>query len=214
MSRSALLESTFLVGKTEFLGFPVRPISILSLELCRRMGLQLLGGVERWRGLEVKQRTEQLALFLWAHNAPWAEVIESVRDGTWLESFDCSFEPAPSMVDLFEGELVQFNRLVDAASFEVRLRKGFEADKSVPQDLAPTCWISELVDEIAARYHWSEEFILCELPFVRAVIYHHHCVADRREIWTVTPAAPVAQQMAGMGAVAEALRAADDVETM
>lgn len=209
--RTTLLERAFLQGRVTFLGESLRPVTLLSLELCHRTGLPLIGGVESFQSHPPEIQAQLVARFIWLHTQPWEILLTAVQDGT-LPAFDVP--PAASVSAAFVALLTEFNEMVSAATFVPRLRQGYERE-TPPADLAPTCWISEMVDEIAARYHWAEEYILKVLPFVRAVQYHHHAMAARQHLWTTVPGKATATQVQDLASLSHTLAAltpADDNE--
>lgn len=201
--RTRLLERAFLHGRTPLLGHSLRPVTLLSLELCHRSGLPLIGGLESFQSHAPDVQAQLIARFIWLHTQPWDIVLDHVQAES-LPPFEVP--PAASVIAAFTDWLVEFNEMVSAAAFIPRLRQGYERE-SPPADLAPTCWLSDMVDEIAARYHWAEEYILKVLPFVRAVQYHHHAMAARQHLWTTVPGKATATQVQDLTALAASLAA-------
>lgn len=202
--RAALLERAFLDTSWSFLGRRLRPVTILSLELCHQLGVGLLKNAGDFAALPLATQTRAVAVFVFLHTESWEAALNAVREGD-VPGFD-EVKDAPHVCASFCAWLLSFQAQVEAASFEPRLRRGYERE-TPPDDLAPTCWLSDMVDEIAARYHWSEDFILRALPFVRAVQYHHHCLAARPHLWTTRKGRKVSEQVKALDAVALTLAA-------
>lgn len=191
--RTALLESGFLEGPWFFLGDTLRPITLGTVEVCRRMGIEILKGEERFESLSPEEQAQTVARFHWAHTEEPEVILQCLRDGVIPSA---EFDAAPTVCALFLHHLKRFNELLSAASVDTVPRPGEREDETPANHVTP-CWLADFVWTLnGGRVDAEDEFyILWGLPLVRAVQYYHCKLRDSRR-WTVPQGMPASAQAA------------------
>lgn len=179
-----LLEAAFLAGRWNFFGESLRPISLGSILIARRLGLSvvLTGGYAADLTPEALDR--QIMLFVWAHSEPIEDVLEALDAGTWEDAFaGKTFSREGYAASIFLERIRGFDRMAGAALVDVRSKPGRAAE---PDDVIEPLAIADKVHKIAGSMHFTEAFILWELPLGRALQYYH-CTLRSWLAWTVKP---------------------------
>lgn len=192
-ARQGWLELAFLDDEWSLCGSLLRPVTLGSLNVCEHIGCPILGPkiATKYAALPPEEQTRRFLKFLWVHDTQLSvrEVLAAVRAGTPDEQF-ATVEESPILTPLFNGWLDQFNRQVEAASFEVVERDERDAPPTPPETAVDPAWIVGFLDPIAARYGWAESALLWELPFVRALQWRHRAIQASPYVWTVGQSAP------------------------
>lgn len=207
--RAELLEAPFAESAGELLGIELRPITLGTLNLCRRLGLSLVLQPEREYEFSEAERQRQALLFVWLHSAPLNDVLAAVRDGSWQTAFSAFTETDSQIVLPFVlAEIRRVSQLVEAALVEVLPKPGRGADDDVPGELLEPGFTASLVFTLARETGWPEHFLLWELPLARALQYYH-CALRSVLAWTVKPGPPAQAQIARLEQWAAQLTADD-----
>jgi hypothetical protein len=82
MKRDDLLEEAFLEGPIQIQDLKLRPFSIGTLNLCRKLKLTLFTGDANASDLSDEDSLHQLTTFAWMQSAPIPEVLKHTREGT------------------------------------------------------------------------------------------------------------------------------------
>lgn len=211
-ARLDVLEAAFAEGNTELLGVSLRPVTLGTLNLCRRLELTLVLRPELEAEFGEADKQRQALIFVWLHSAPLHEVLAAVRDGTWEHAFSAFAESGSQLVvPVVLHEIRRVSKLVEAALVEVLPKPGRSGDEDAPANLLEPGFTASLVFTLARETGWSEHFILWRLPLARALQYYH-CALRSVLAWTVKPGPPLASQMARLEQWAAALTSDDDDE--
>jgi hypothetical protein len=135
-TRESILSDSFLDVPLIVDGFKLRPFTVGSLTLCRKMGLSLFLGKEgeaQGVKLEGDDRARQALAFAWAHSAPLREVVRAVREGTWSEEvdlfeFSISIESIPKIL----AEIRRLSEVSGEAAVDVAKRGGTSSGEKPP----------------------------------------------------------------------------------
>jgi hypothetical protein len=126
----AALEDAFLELDEADLG--MRPFSIGTFRLARKMGLTVLTGQETEDEVSEDEAMEQLIRLAWAQCAPLPEVLRALREGkeAWMEKVDLwAHTVAPSMLSRMAKEIERLGRQAAAALVEVEAQPKEPAPK-------------------------------------------------------------------------------------
>jgi hypothetical protein len=132
--RSDQLEAAFTDpsgGATQVGSLRLRPFSLGTLTLCRRLGLTLFLDEEAELPDHEKQR--QIVAFAWAQSAPMPEVLAALRTGTAEEKI-AEFEFGLDLGDLpaLVAEIQRIGELAAAAAVEVAPKPGTSGEEGTP----------------------------------------------------------------------------------
>lgn len=209
-ARLDLLEAAFTEGEGELLGISVRPITLGTLNLCRRLELTLVLRPELEGELPEEDKQRQALMFVWLHSAPLREVLAAVRDGTWEHAFAAFAQGGSQLVvPVVLHEIRRVSKLVEAALVEVLPKPGRSGDEDAPANLLEPGFTASLAFTLARETGWSEHFVLWRLPLARALQYYH-CALRSVLAWTVKPGPPLASQVARLEQWAAALTSEGD----
>lgn len=134
-TRESKLEAAFLEGGVNVPGLSMRPFSLGTLSLCKRLNLSLFidGGEKQKAELSEDETMEQLAAFAWMQSAPLPEVLAAVRENQWREKVEIfAFDLSVEAITALTGEITRIAAQSDAAAVEVKKKP---ADK--PEDAPP-----------------------------------------------------------------------------
>lgn len=127
------LEAAFLEGGVKIPGLTLRPFSLGTLNLCRRLKLSLFTDDKGdKKKLSDDDSMNQLVVFAWMQSAPLPEVLAHVREGTWeaaVEEF--SFGLSVDSITALTGQIARIAQQSAAAVVDVQSKpteKGGEKD--------------------------------------------------------------------------------------
>ena len=211
-ARMQLLEAAIAEGPGELFGLKLRPVSLGTLNLCRRLGLSLVLHHEQVALISESERQRQVMLFVWMHSAPLTEVLAAVRDGSWDVPFGAFAESSSELiVPEVLAEIRRVSQRVDAALVEVLPKPGRSSDDEAPGDILEPGFTASLVFTLARETGWAEAFLLWQLPLACALQYYH-CALRASLAWTVKPGPPVQVQINKLEQWAAALTPDEDDE--
>jgi hypothetical protein len=135
--RSTQLEAAFAEpGSTETKvgSLRLRPFSLGTLNLCRRLNLTLF--LDENAELTDEEKQRQIVAFAWAQSAPLPEVLAALRTNTAdekIEEFEFGLDVGdlPALLD----EIQRIGELAAAAAVEVAPKPGTSGDEGAP----PNC---------------------------------------------------------------------------
>lgn len=136
-SRESQLESAFLEGGVSVPGIAMRPFSLGTLNLCKRLKLSLF--IEEDDGTKKAELSEddtmhQLTTFAWMQTAPLPEVLAAVREDKWREKVELfAFDLSVDTVTALTSEIERIAGQSNAAAVKVAKKPGDTAeDKDAP----------------------------------------------------------------------------------
>ena len=86
MAKTTLTEDAFLEPKLKEIGdFKLRPFTVGSIPLCKRLGLTQFTGDKLDSPMDQVEQLRQVSGFLWAHCEPVEKILRTIRDAAALE---------------------------------------------------------------------------------------------------------------------------------
>lgn len=133
MKREEHLEEAFLEDTIQIKDLKLRPFSIGTLNLCRRLKLTLFTGDAKDADLSDDDKLNQLATFAWMQSAPIPEVLKHTREGTHAAQVD-EFAFGLSMESLSEltQQIARLAKQSAAAVVKVEPKKGAKKEDEPP----------------------------------------------------------------------------------
>lgn len=213
--RQNWLDLAFLEGPWRFCGSQLRAVTLGSLHVCHHIGVPILGRdvAKEFAELNRIEQARRFLKFMWVHEVGLSidDMLQAVRTETWRETF-ADVEESPLMCPLFNGWLHRFNQMADAASFSIVERSEIGSSEPEPDTVVDPAWLVRFLDPFAARYHWSEEYLLWTLPFLRALQYRMRAIQASPFVWTVKESPPPADIAKTMGEVSASLGASEELD--
>ena len=167
---------------------PTRPLSLLSLEAMRLMGLMPL--MEGPTDLTSTDETRLLAAYLWLHTEPIEVIERALWDGSYRAVLDSQTDPAPSLIAEWLMVRERLRVLIEACTVEIIPKPKGEHDDTPGRVVGPSTLAFQL-STLARCTGQSIRSIGWELPLPQALQLYH---AELRwhGIWTAQPGQPVA----------------------
>lgn len=133
MKREEHLEGAFLEDTIQIQDLKLRPFSIGTLNLCRRLKLTLFTGDVKATELSDEDSLHQLTTFAWMQSAPIPEVLKHTREGTHAAQVD-EFAFGLSMESLSEltQQIARLAKQSAAAVVKVEPKKGGAKQEDEP----------------------------------------------------------------------------------
>jgi hypothetical protein len=113
--RSALLESAFSEASCEIAGLKLRPFSLGSLSICRRVKLTMLTGEVSPESLSDDEKQQQIVAFLFIQSQPIPEVLRAIQSPRFLDDTILPFSLRLPM-EAFPLAIREIQRVIDLAS--------------------------------------------------------------------------------------------------
>ena len=113
--RSQTLDATFTQAPTEIAGLKLRPFSLGSLSICRKVGLSVLTGEAAPETLTLDEQQQQIVAFLYIQSQPIPEVLKAIQSPHFLDEAVLEFSLTLPM-EAFPQAIAEVQRIIDAAS--------------------------------------------------------------------------------------------------
>lgn len=158
-----LRDLAWLEGSHEIGPLTLRPLTWGSMLLAEVMDITVILYGGEIIGHSKQDIDEQLSLILWMQSRPVPEILQCVRDGTWIE-FRHIIKPADDGLDVHAAVLLWIEHqssMLKASRFGVAGSSG----KVMP---FPPHWLGRKVEIITKQRGWSAEYVLWELPLAQA----------------------------------------------
>lgn len=187
-------------------GLVLRPLSLGSLSIAEKMGMDFQGG--GFRG-----DLEALAArYVWAHVEPLEDVLWGLLSGAWVKEVEAfEFSPwIPAHARALETYLAETMMGAEAAWVEIMPRKieGAKAPDDPPAGiLAPDSRAMILSACAGAMPGMGEAALLWETPLPRLLAYYHAAIWKCEGVWTVAERSPEEGEVAAAAQDWAALRA-------
>ncbi|XHR27550.1 MAG: hypothetical protein ACFUZC_16590 [Chthoniobacteraceae bacterium] len=133
-SRSQLLEEPFTQAPGEIAGLKLRPFSLGSLSLCRKLKLTLLTGDASQEQIDENEMIKQISTFLFIQSRPVEEVLRAIKSREFYDEHVLPFSLDLPMAS-FQQTLQEIMRIVNEASaayVEVLPKPGEKAEDLPP----------------------------------------------------------------------------------
>lgn len=169
-------------------------IALRPLSLCSQHTLQLLGSElpEEREARSADEERRDVALYLWLHSAPVAEISIAIWSGSWRAVVDAAVEDLTD--DAVEDCRAMFWRQRQLlAAAEVRLiPKPDLGQVKLPPEVVAAPLLAHRLGTLASRLRLSLDEIGWELPIPQAwQLYHEAMLAQGS--WTARPAVEIAE---------------------
>lgn len=170
-------------------------IALRPLSLCSQHTLALLGCAlpEEAEGRSEEEERREVALYLWLHSAPVAEISIAIWSGSWRAIVEAAVEE-------LSGEAVADCRAMFwrqrqlLAAAEVRLiPKPDLGQVKIPPEVIAAPVLAHRIGTLAARLRLSPDEIGWELPLPQAWQYYHEAMISLGS-WTARPAVQIAAE--------------------
>ena len=113
--RSQTLEATFTQAPTEIAGLKLRPFSLGSLSICRRVKLTMLTGEAAPESLSEDEKQQQIVAFLYIQSQPIPEVLKAIQSPRFFDETILPFSLGLPM-EAFPQAIKEIQRVIDSAS--------------------------------------------------------------------------------------------------
>ena len=113
--RNQQLESTFTQPPAEIAGLRLRPFSLGSLSICRRVKLTMLTGEADPQTLSDDEKQQQIVAFLFIQSQPVPDVLRAIQSPDFLGEHVLPFSLGLPM-EAFPQAIREIQRVIDAAS--------------------------------------------------------------------------------------------------
>jgi hypothetical protein len=161
------------------LGSSARPLSLLSAHALRLMGVTWLESVPG----DLEKEARELAVYVWLHTAPLAEVKASLWTGEWVETWI----HAPDVPDIVRAGLrAERERLTSmlAAVTTAERPKPRKGKDDTPRDVLPPSLLTFRLMVVRAEAGLTLDQAGWHLPLVQAMQIYH-AARWREGVWTV-----------------------------
>ena len=118
-NRTEQLEATFTQAPAEIAGLTLRPFSLGSLSLCRRLKLTMLTGEAAPDSLNDEEKQQQIVAFLFIQSQPLNAVLQAIKSESFFEEHILPFSLGLPM-EAFPQAIKEIQRVIDAAICCVR----------------------------------------------------------------------------------------------
>lgn len=129
-----LLEDAFTEPEKTIAGLKLRPFSIGSLNICRRLNLTLFTQAEGAAELSEEEKQRQIVAFLFIQSEPLPDVLKAIRsenfDDEYLLPFSCRLP-----ISAIPEAVKEIQRIIDAAgaaAVEVEPKPGEKTSDAPP----------------------------------------------------------------------------------
>lgn len=186
--RSMFLKLAWLPPDTEFLGVPMRPLSIASEQALRLMGLRVL---DRGAGQTPQEIYADMTAYLWLHREPVDVVARAIWSGTWRATLAAAYPSSPPSLLLEEWAIFRERllSLLDATEITIRPRPSSPHDERIPGEVVAPDYTAHEFSTVARVMGGDPRTLLWEFPLYQIrQIYHAEMRWNR--VWTVRPAGP------------------------
>lgn len=132
MKRDDQLEAAFLEGGLNVPGLQMRPFSIGTLNLCKKMKLSMFVSEDKKEEVELSEdeSLEQLTAFAWMQSQPLKDVLAAVRENRWREAVEVfSFSLSAETISALTSEITRISAQSNAAAVEVVKKPGEASDE-------------------------------------------------------------------------------------
>lgn len=114
-NRNEQLETTFTQAPAEIAGLKLRPFSLGSLSLCRRIKLTMLTGEADPETLSDEEKQQQIVAFLFIQSQPVPDVLKAIQSPDFFDEHILPFSLELPM-EAFPLAIKEIQRVIDAAS--------------------------------------------------------------------------------------------------
>lgn len=114
-NRADTLESTFTQAPAEIAGLKLRPFSLGSLSICRRLKLTMLTGEADAETLSEDEKQQQIVAFLYVQSQPIPEVLKAIQSSRFFDETVLPFSLSLPM-EAFPEAIREIQRVIDSAS--------------------------------------------------------------------------------------------------
>lgn len=114
-NRADTLESTFTQASAEIAGLKLRPFSLGSLSICRRLKLTMLTGEADAETLSEDEKQQQIVAFLYVQSQPIPEVLKAIQSPRFFDETVLPFSLSLPM-EAFPEAIREIQRVIDSAS--------------------------------------------------------------------------------------------------
>ncbi|NDD52834.1 hypothetical protein EBZ39_02970 [bacterium] len=131
--RTKQLEAAFIEEGGKVGSLTLRPFSLGTLNLCRRLNLTLfLDGSEE---ISDDEKQRQIVAFAWFQSQPLKTVLAAIRQGSHEDAI-AEFEFGLSVSDLpaLLAEIQRIGEMASAAAVEVEAKPGSSVDEGAPKN--------------------------------------------------------------------------------
>ena len=113
--RSQALEATFTQAPAEIAGLKLRPFSLGSLSICRRVKLTMLTGEAAPETLTDDEKQQQIVAFLYIQSQPVPDVLRAIQSPRFFDETVLPFSLELPM-EAFPLAIAEIQRVIEAAS--------------------------------------------------------------------------------------------------
>jgi hypothetical protein len=114
-TRTDTLESVFTQAPPEIAGLKLRPFSLGSLSICRRLKLTMLTGGADPESLTEEEKQQQIVAFLYVQSQPIPEVLRAIQSSRFFDETILAFSLELPM-EAFPQAIREIQRVIDTAS--------------------------------------------------------------------------------------------------
>ena len=114
-TRADTLESTFTQAPAEIAGLKLRPFSLGSLSICRRLKLTMLTGEADAETLSEDEKQQQIVAFLYVQSQSIPEVLKAIQSPRFFDETVLPFSLSLPM-EAFPEAIREIQRVIDSAS--------------------------------------------------------------------------------------------------
>lgn len=133
MSTQQNLEDAFTEPQTVVAGLKLRPFSLGTLNLCRRLGLSLFTG-QQDAEISDEEKQRQIVAFLFLQSRPFEEVLRAARSENFDDEYLLPFSLTLPLSAIPEA-VSEIQRIMDqagAAVVEIERKPGCKSDDAPP----------------------------------------------------------------------------------
>ena len=137
-NRTETLETAFITPPPEMFGQKLRPFSLGSMQICRKLKLSMLTGDSKPEDLSEEEQQLQIVAFLYIQSKPIPEILRAIqspnfRDDVLLPfSMELPLAAIPAAVE----EIKRVMNEAGAAYVEVQPKPGEQPDDAPPNSLS------------------------------------------------------------------------------
>ena len=133
-NRTETLETSFITPPAEMFGLKLRPFSLGSMQLCRKLRLTMLTGDAKPEDLSEEEQQLQIVAFLYIQSKPVPEILRAIQSPNFRDEVLLPFSmelPLAAIPEAVE-EIKRVMNEAGAAYVEVQQKPGEKPEDAPP----------------------------------------------------------------------------------
>ena len=126
-------EDAFIQSTTEIAGLKLRPFSLGSFNICRKLKLSILTG-EGNTEISEEEKQNQILAFIYIQTQPIADVLKAIKSPSFFDDYVLPFSMSLP-INAMPAAISEIHRVIDEASsafVEVLPKKGDVLEEELP----------------------------------------------------------------------------------